>query len=54
MDQVNLFKGTFESIPDHRKVVILMILIANDVDLINDCGFLKNDNIWLSKDFKKN
>ena len=33
----------FQSIPDYRKKVLLMFLIENDVDLINECGYLKND-----------
>ena len=42
----------FESIPDYRKIVILKFLIKNDVDLLNDCGFLKGDFIRLNKEFK--
>ena len=44
MDYVNYFKGLLESVPDHRKIVLLMFLIEIDADLLRECGFLKNDN----------
>ena len=33
----------FKSIPNYRKLVLLIILVKNDVDLLKDCGFLKSD-----------
>ena len=33
----------FESIPDYRKIVLLLFLVKSDSDLLNDCRFLKND-----------
>ena len=43
----------FESIPEYRKVVFLMFLFKNDVDLLAECGYLKNDNNSLCLEFKK-
>ena len=31
----------FESIPDYRKIVLILILIQKDKDLLKECGFLK-------------
>ena len=42
----------FESIPDYRKIVLLMFLIKNDVSLLYECGFLKGDIHYLYKKFK--
>ena len=44
----------FESIPDYRKVVLLMFLIQNDVSLLYEGGFLKGDIHYLYKKFKNN
>ena len=43
MNHVNSFKDLFESIPDYWMNVLLMFLVKKDVDLLNECGFLKND-----------
>ena len=53
MDNVNFFKDLFESIPDYKKIVLLMFLIINDVNLLYECGFLKGDINFLYKEFKK-
>ena len=37
------FRELFESIPDYRKIVLLIFLIQNDKNLINDIGFSKAD-----------
>ena len=29
----------FESIPDYRKIVLLVFLIKNDVNFLYECGF---------------
>ena len=42
----------FESIPEYRKIVFLIFLIKNDADLISECGYLKNDNNSLNKQYK--
>ena len=33
----------FEPIQDYRKIVLKMFLITNDVDVLDECGFLRND-----------
>ena len=50
MDHVNYFEDISESIPDYRKLLLLLILIKNDVELLNECGFLKSDIIHLNKE----
>ena len=54
MDHVKHFEDMFESIPDSRKKDLLVLFIKNDVDLLNECGFLKIDINRLTKEFKKN
>ena len=41
MDHVNYFRDLFESIADYRKIVLLILLIKNDIDILTECGFLK-------------
>ena len=43
----------FKSIPDYRKIVLLIILIQNDDDLLKECGFLKSEINRLKKEYKK-
>ena len=43
MDHVNFFKDFFESIPDYRKIVLILFLTKIDVYFLNGCGFYKND-----------
>ena len=52
MDNVSYFKDLFESIPDYKKIVLLMFLIKNDVNMLYECGFLKGDINFLYKEFK--
>ena len=52
MDNVNYFKDLFESIPDYRKIVLLMFLIKDDKNLSKDVGFSKSDINLLSLEFK--
>ena len=52
MDIKNYFEDLFESIPNYRKIVLLMFLLKNDVDFLQECGYLKNDNIHLCLEFK--
>ena len=42
----------FESIPEYRKIVLLMFLIKNDENILEECGFLKNDITRLCLEFK--
>ena len=53
MDHVNYFTDLFESIPDSKKIVLIMFLIKNGVSFLYECGFLKGDNNFLYKDFGK-
>ena len=52
MNCSNYFKDKFESIPDYRKIVLLMFLIKNDYDFLTECGFLKDDINHLCKECK--
>ena len=52
MDNINYFKDLFESIPDYKKIVLLIFLIENDVNFLYECGFLEGDIIFLYKEFK--
>ena len=52
MNYENRFKDLFESIPDYRKMVLIIHLIQNDDDLLRECGFLKSDILRLNKEFK--
>ena len=52
MNNVKYFKDLFESIPDYKKIVLLMFLIKNDVNFLYECGFLKGDVKFLSEEFK--
>ena len=48
----NYFKGLFESIPDFRKILLLMILNKNHKDLLNEIGFSERDINRLNEEFK--
>ena len=52
MDNVNYFEDLFESIPDHRKIVLLIFLIQNDKNLLKEIGFSKKDINLLNLEFK--
>ena len=52
MNNSNYFKDIFESIPDYRKIVLLIYLIQNDKDLLKEIGFSKNDINLLNLQFK--
>ena len=52
MDNVNYFKEMFQSIPDYKKIVLLMFLIKNDANFLYECGFLKGDINFLYKEIK--
>ena len=52
MDNINYFRDLFESIPDYRKIVLLIFLIQNDKNLLKEIGFSKNDINRLSMEFK--
>ena len=52
MNNSNYFKDIFKSIPDYRKIVLLIFLIQNDKNLINEIGFSKADINRLNLEFK--
>ena len=52
MDNVNYSKDLFESIPDYKKIVLLMFFFKIDVSFLYECGFLKGVNKFLYKEFK--
>ena len=52
MDIVIYLKDLFESIPDYKKIVLLMFSIENDVNFLYECGFLKGDINFRYNDLK--
>ena len=52
MNYENYFKDLFESIPEYRKIVLLIFLIQNDKNLLQEIGFSKNDINRLNIEFK--
>ena len=52
MNNTNYFKDLFESIPDYRKIVLLIFLIQNDKNLLKEIGFSKNNINLLILEFK--
>ena len=51
-ESYKFFKDSVESIPECRKIVIVLFLFKNDVDFLEEYGFLKNDINSLNKKFK--
>ena len=52
MNNVNYFKDMFESIPDYRKIVLLIYLIQNDKNSLKEIGFCKEEPNLLNLEFK--
>ena len=52
MNNTNYFKDLFESIPEYRKIVLLLFLIKNDKDLLREVGFSERDINRLTLEFK--
>ena len=52
MNNLKYFTDLFESIPDYKKIVLLMFLIKNVVNFLYECGLLKVDINFLYKEFK--
>ena len=52
MNNINYLKDIIESIPNYRKIVLLIFLIQNDKNLLKEIGFSKNDINRLSIEFK--
>ena len=49
---MNYFKDLFESIPDYKKIVLLIFLIQNDKNLLHEIGFSERDINHLNLEFK--
>ena len=43
MNNEKFFKDLFELITAYRKIVLLNFLIKNDIDLLEEFGFVKSD-----------
>ena len=52
MNNSNYFRDIFESIPDYRKIVLLMFLIKNDKKLLLKICFTERDINRLNLEFK--
>ena len=52
MNYENYFKELFESIPDYKKILLLIFLIQNDKNLLKEIGFSENDINLLNLEFK--
>ena len=52
MKNSNYFKDLLESIPDYRKIVLLVFLIQNDKKLLKETGFSERDISRLNLEFK--
>ena len=52
MNNRKYFKDLFESIPDYKKIVLLMFLNKTDVNFLYESGFLKDDINFLYKKFE--
>ena len=52
MNYENYFKDMFETIPDYRKIVLLLFLIQKDKNFLEEREFLKNDINRLSLEFE--
>ena len=52
MNNVIYFTDLFESIPDFKKIVLLMLLVKNDVSFLYESGFLKGEINFPYEEFK--
>ena len=52
MNNPNYFKDIFKSIPDYRKIVLLIYLVQNDKNLMKEVGFSKKVINILNLEFK--
>ena len=52
MTNENYFRDIFESIPNYRKIVLLIFIIQNDKNLLKEIGFAKADINNLNLEFK--
>ena len=54
MDKVKYFIDLFESIPDYRKIILLVFLINDDKNFLKEIGFNERDINRLNLEFKNN
>ena len=52
MNYENYFKDMFGSIPDYKKIVLLIFSIQNDKDFLHEVGFSECDINHLNLEFK--
>ena len=52
MNNSNYFKDIFKSIPDYKKIVLLIYSIQNDENLLNEIGLSKAVINSLNLEFK--
>ena len=52
MNYEKYFKDFFESIPDYKKIVLIIFLFQNDKNSLKEIGFSKNDINRINLDFK--
>ena len=53
MNYENYFKNIIESIPDYRKIVLLLFFFQNDKDLLREVRFSERNINRLNLEFKK-
>ena len=49
---MNYFRNLFESIPDFRNIVLLLLLFKNNKNLLHEVGFSERDINRLNLEFK--
>ena len=52
MNNINYFEDLFESIPDYRKVGLLIFFFQNDEDFLGEIGLSKRNINRLNLEFK--
>ena len=53
LNNVNCFRDLFESIPDYRKIVLLIYLIKDHKNIFREIGFSERNVNYLNSEFKK-
>ena len=52
MGNIKYFNDLFESIPDYRKIVLLIYIFQNDKNLLRDIGFRQHGINRLNLEFE--
>ena len=52
MNNSDYFRDIFESISDHKKIILLIFLVQNDKNLLHEVGFSERDISRLNLEFK--